>query len=131
MNYVGIDWAYGRAAFCAMSAGGAIVAEGLIPANEDGLARLVLGSGTRTPTTRGRSPPLTARPSSKRKRYSVGRYCGGHVAGEPGADSALVVAGDHSDSQVGARPPPARLCRVGSGAYLTLSLLKIPAWGES
>ncbi len=46
MNYVGIDWAYGRAAFCAMSEGGAIAAEGLIAANEDGLARLVLELGT-------------------------------------------------------------------------------------
>jgi transposase len=45
MNYVGIDWAYGRAAFCAMSEGGEIAAEGLIPANEDGLARLVLKLG--------------------------------------------------------------------------------------
>jgi transposase len=46
MNYVGIDWAYGRAAFCAMGEGGEITAEGLIPANEDGLARLVLEQGT-------------------------------------------------------------------------------------
>ncbi len=46
MNYVGIDWAYGRAAFCAMGEGGEIAAEGLIPANEDGLARLVLRLGT-------------------------------------------------------------------------------------
>ena len=46
MNYVGIDWAYGRAAFCAMGEGGEIAAEGLIPANEDGLARLVLELGT-------------------------------------------------------------------------------------
>jgi transposase len=46
MNYVGIDWAYGRAAFCAMGEGGEIASEGLIPANEDGLARLVLEQGT-------------------------------------------------------------------------------------
>jgi transposase len=45
MNYVGIDWAYGRAAFCAMGEGGEIAAEGLISANEDGLARLVLRLG--------------------------------------------------------------------------------------
>src|SRR6266545_34399 len=45
MNYVGIDWAYGRAAFCAMREGGEIAAEGLIPADEDGLARLVLKLG--------------------------------------------------------------------------------------
>ena len=32
MNYVGIDWAYGRAAFCAMTEAGAIASEGLIPA---------------------------------------------------------------------------------------------------
>ena len=46
MNYVGIDWAYGRAAFCAMSAAGKIQSEGLIPAEEGGLARLVLDLGT-------------------------------------------------------------------------------------
>ena len=46
MNYVGIDWAYGRAAFCAVAESGVISAEGLIPANEDGLARLVLEQGT-------------------------------------------------------------------------------------
>src|SRR4030095_13391185 len=46
MNYVGIDWAYGRAAFCAMSEGGAIAAEGLIPANEGGRASLVLELGS-------------------------------------------------------------------------------------
>ncbi len=46
MNYVGIDWAYGRAAFCAMTEAGAIASEGLIPADQDGLARLVLKHGT-------------------------------------------------------------------------------------
>ncbi len=46
MNYVGIDWAYGRAAFCSMNQTGAIEAEGMIPASEDGLARLVLKVGT-------------------------------------------------------------------------------------
>src|SRR5213075_2168780 len=44
--YVGIDWAYRRAAWCAKSAGGAISAEGFTPADEDGLARLVLQLGT-------------------------------------------------------------------------------------
>ena len=46
MNYVGIDWSYGRAAFCAMSETGAIASEGLVPADEDGLAKLVLSLGT-------------------------------------------------------------------------------------
>ena len=32
MNYVGIDWAYGRAAWC----------EGSIPADEGGLARSII-----------------------------------------------------------------------------------------
>ena len=45
MQYVGIDWAYRRAAWCAKSEGGAIVEEGFTPADEDGLARLVLGLG--------------------------------------------------------------------------------------
>src|SRR5262249_46092126 len=42
---VGIDWAYRRAAWCARSSGGAISAEGFTPADEDGLARLVLQLG--------------------------------------------------------------------------------------
>jgi transposase len=46
VNYVGIDWAYGKAAFCAIGEGGEIRSEGLIPANEDGLAKLVLRLGT-------------------------------------------------------------------------------------
>jgi transposase len=45
MNYVGIDWAYGRASWCAVGEAGAIEAEGLIPADEDGLARLALKLG--------------------------------------------------------------------------------------
>jgi transposase len=44
--YVGIDWAYRRAAWCAMAPGGEIVAEGLTPADQDGLAKLVLQVGT-------------------------------------------------------------------------------------
>ena len=45
MNYVGIDWAYRRAAYCAMSESGEIEIEGLISADEDGLAKLVLKLG--------------------------------------------------------------------------------------
>jgi hypothetical protein len=44
--YVGIDWAYRRAAWCALSEAGVIVGEGVVPADEDGLARLVLALGT-------------------------------------------------------------------------------------
>ena len=46
MNYVGIDWAYRRAAWCAVNEGGAIDGEGMIPADEGGLAQLVLELGT-------------------------------------------------------------------------------------
>ena len=46
MQYVGIDWAYRRAAWCALSERGAIGQEGAVPADEDGLARLVLALGT-------------------------------------------------------------------------------------
>jgi hypothetical protein len=45
MQYVGIDWAYRRAAWCARDQAGAIVPEGFVPADEDGLARLVLALG--------------------------------------------------------------------------------------
>jgi transposase len=46
VQYLGIDWAYRGAAFCARSESGAITAEGFVPADEDGLARLVLDHGT-------------------------------------------------------------------------------------
>jgi transposase len=46
MEYVGIDWAYRRVAWCARSDGGAIVGEGNVPADEDGLIKLVLARGT-------------------------------------------------------------------------------------
>jgi hypothetical protein len=39
MNYVGNDWAYRRAAWCALDEKGSIEGEGMIPADEDGLAR--------------------------------------------------------------------------------------------
>ena len=51
MNYVGIDWAYGRAAYCSMTEGGEIEAEGMIAASEDGLARLVLKVGAEAQAT--------------------------------------------------------------------------------
>src|SRR3954453_4056512 len=46
MQYVGIDWAYRRAAWCAKEADGTVSGEGFVPADEDGLARLVLEQGT-------------------------------------------------------------------------------------
>jgi transposase len=46
MRYVGIDWAYRRAAWCARGEGGAITGEGVVPADEDGLIRLVLERGS-------------------------------------------------------------------------------------
>lgn len=45
MQYVGIDWAYRRAAWCAKQADGTIFGEGFVPADEDGLARLVIELG--------------------------------------------------------------------------------------
>ena len=46
MQYVGIDWAYRRAAWCAKQADGTVFGEGFVPADEDGLARLVLELGS-------------------------------------------------------------------------------------
>ena len=46
MEYVGIDWSYRRAAWCALSDAGAIVGEGAVSSDEDGLARLVSKRGT-------------------------------------------------------------------------------------
>ena len=45
MQYLGIDWAYRRAAWCARSEGGAITGEGVVPADEDGLIKLVVAHG--------------------------------------------------------------------------------------
>jgi transposase len=41
MQYVGIDWGYERAAWCARRPSGELELEGFTPADEDGLARLV------------------------------------------------------------------------------------------
>ena len=46
MQYLGIDWAYRRAAWCARSESGQVVGEGFVPADEDGLAKLVLAAGS-------------------------------------------------------------------------------------
>jgi transposase len=45
MKYVGLDWAYRVAQWCALSPGGQVAGEGRIPADRDGLARLVLQVG--------------------------------------------------------------------------------------
>ena len=45
MKYVGLDWAYRAAQWCALSPGGEIVGEGRIAADRDGLARLVFELG--------------------------------------------------------------------------------------
>ncbi len=46
MRYVGIDWGTRRVAWCSKAADGTIVGEGMLPADADGLARLVLACGT-------------------------------------------------------------------------------------
>src|SRR5215207_8228449 len=46
MQFVGIDWAYRRASWCALGEGGATVGEGVVAADEDGLAGLVVRLGT-------------------------------------------------------------------------------------
>ena len=45
MRYVGVDWAYRQAQWCALSPGGECVGEGRIAAEREGLARLVLELG--------------------------------------------------------------------------------------
>jgi hypothetical protein len=42
---VGIDWSYRRAAWCALGDAGAVVGEGAVSSDEDGLARLVIRCG--------------------------------------------------------------------------------------
>src|SRR5437868_12853830 len=45
VEYVGIDWATRRAAWCALNAAGEIVGEGVVPADLDGVLRLVASAG--------------------------------------------------------------------------------------
>jgi transposase len=45
VEYVGIDWATRKAAWCALDAGGGIVGEGVVPADLDGVLRLVTSVG--------------------------------------------------------------------------------------
>src|SRR4051812_16205058 len=46
VEYLGIDWSYRRAAWCSLSEAGAIVGEGAVAADADGLARLVIERGS-------------------------------------------------------------------------------------
>jgi transposase len=46
VEYLGIDWSYRRAAWCSLSDAGVIVGEGAVPADADGLARLVIERGS-------------------------------------------------------------------------------------
>jgi hypothetical protein len=45
VEYVGIDWATRRAAWCALNAAGEVVDEGVVPADLDGVLRLVATAG--------------------------------------------------------------------------------------
>jgi hypothetical protein len=45
MQYVGIDWTYRHASWCAISDHGEVTAEATTPADEDGLLRLVARLG--------------------------------------------------------------------------------------
>jgi transposase len=45
VKYVGLDWAYRKAQWCALAPGGEVAGEGRIAADRDGLARLVLELG--------------------------------------------------------------------------------------
>jgi hypothetical protein len=46
VEYLGIDWSYRRAAWCSLSDAGVVVGEGAVPADADGLARLVIERGS-------------------------------------------------------------------------------------
>jgi transposase len=45
VEYLGIDWSYRRAAWCSLNPAGVVVGEGAVPADADGLARLVIDRG--------------------------------------------------------------------------------------
>ena len=45
MEFVGIDWATRRAAWCAVDSAGRRLGEGAVPAEEDGLLQLVAARG--------------------------------------------------------------------------------------
>jgi hypothetical protein len=87
MQYLGIDWAYRRAAWCARNEGGAITGEGMVPADEDGLAKLVLAVGTDAKACAEMMSGRGLGPGSSRRRRlrSSDRRCaqgsGGRAAG--------------------------------------------------
>lgn len=45
VEYVGIDWATRRAAWCALNAAGEVLGEGFVPADLDGVLRLAASRG--------------------------------------------------------------------------------------
>jgi len=45
VKYVGVDWAYRQAQWCALTGAGEVADEGRISADRDGLARLVFELG--------------------------------------------------------------------------------------
>lgn len=47
VQYLGIDWGTRRAAWCALDERGQVIGEGFIPADEDGLGRLVITLGSK------------------------------------------------------------------------------------
>src|SRR3954464_7443473 len=56
-QFVGIDWATRRARWCAVTPAGAVIDEGWAPADEDGLAGLVVGLGAGAAAGMGRVGP--------------------------------------------------------------------------
>jgi len=63
VKYVGLDWAYRTAQWCALDLGGEIAGEGRISADRDGLARLVLELGDEVKET-----PVFAHSNSRLER---------------------------------------------------------------
>jgi hypothetical protein len=93
VKYVGLDWAYRTAQWCALAPGGEIAGEGRIAADRDGLARLVFELGdevqacleqmSKWPFLLLRRPTTVARASLNLSPSSVPKMSGARRTSSP------------------------------------------------
>ena len=115
MEFVGIDWATRRAAWCAVDAAGRRLGEGAVPADESGLLRLVADRGNEV-TAAVEMMSGSAWVAETLRGVGWGRACRGRAAG---AGAGAAGGEDRSHRRAGAgraRAPAARAGCVGPGA---------------
>jgi hypothetical protein len=131
MNYVGIDWAYGRAAFCAMGETGAIASEGLIPADGDGRARLgaSLPSCFQGPKDCARGLALCMERGGAKPRDGVSTNArSGKAPLAPAGRLKTPLSARHGAEPRLLRIIRSRSARRSAGRSLLAASLRSPAW---